>query len=159
MESVISLIVGIFWVTFIVKFFKGAGWKVDKRSKVERQREIEHAFSQADKPIPASQKQQGKPISVPKKQQEKPHVHAGETTGYLHEKAMLDQREHELEERETKRRLAERSGGMIPATRLYLGDPVPNNCRCVVCSYCAAENLIPHGSNKEYCCYFCREAL
>lgn len=81
------------------------------------------------------------------------------TIGYLHEKAKLDEEEHRKEEAETARKMKQRSDGRIPGKQLLLGDPVPANCKCVVCGYCAAENLIPLNSREKYCCYFCREAL
>ena len=80
-------------------------------------------------------------------------------TDYLAEKARKDQIEHEIEKRQENQRLAEKSGGLTPAERLYDGDPVPNGKFCVCCSYCAAENLIPIGSRMQYSCYFCREPL
>lgn len=81
------------------------------------------------------------------------------TLAYLEEKARQDAIEHEMEKREEARRLYESSGGLRPAQRLYEGDSVPNGCRCVVCSYCAAENLIPVSSRERFSCYFCREQL
>lgn len=80
-------------------------------------------------------------------------------TDYLAEKARKDQIEHAREKQQESRRLAEKSGGLTPAERLYDGDPVPNGKFCVCCSYCAAENLIPVGSRMKYSCYFCREPL
>ena len=80
-------------------------------------------------------------------------------TDYLAEKARKDQIEHAIEKRQENQRLAEKSGGLTPAERLYDGDPVPNGKFCVCCSYCAAENLIPIGSRMQYSCYFCREPL
>ena len=80
-------------------------------------------------------------------------------TEYLAEKARKDQIEHAKEKQQENRRLAEKSGGLAPAERLYDGDPVPNGKFCVCCSYCAAENLIPVGSRIQYSCYFCREPL
>lgn len=83
------------------------------------------------------------------------------TMGYLHEKAKQDEEEHRKEEAETARKMKQRSDGRIPGRQLLLGDPVPANCRCVICGYCGAENLLPlnSGSRDKYCCYFCREAL
>ncbi len=81
------------------------------------------------------------------------------TLAYLEEKARQDAIEHEMEKREEARRLYESSGGLRPAQRLYAGDSVPNGCKCVVCGYCAAENLIPVSSRERFSCYFCRERL
>ena len=81
------------------------------------------------------------------------------TMGYLHEKAKQDEEEHRKEEAETARKMRQRSDGRIPGRQLLLGDPVPANCRCVICGYCGAENLLPLNSRDKYCCYFCREAL
>ncbi len=81
------------------------------------------------------------------------------TMGYLHEKAKQDEEEHRKEEAETARKMKQRSDGRIPGRQLLLGDPVPANCRCVICGYCGAENLLPLNSRDKYCCYFCREAL
>ena len=80
-------------------------------------------------------------------------------TDYLAEKARKDQIEHAREKQQESQRLAEKSGGLTPAERLYDGDPIPNGKFCVCCSYCAAENLIPVGSRMKYSCYFCREPL
>ena len=80
-------------------------------------------------------------------------------TDYLAEKARKDQIEHAREKQQESQRLAEKSGGLTPAERLYDGDPIPNGKFCVCCSYCAAENLIPVGSCMKYSCYFCREPL
>ena len=59
----------------------------------------------------------------------------------------------------TARKMRQRSDGRTPGRQLLLGDPVPANCRCVICGYCGAENLLPLNSRDRYCCYFCREAL
>ena len=98
--------------------------------------------SQAKKPAPA---------------QSDPSKHS--TMGYLHEKAKQDEEEHRKEEAETARKMRQRSDGRTPGRQLLLGDPVPANCRCVICGYCGAENLLPLNSRDRYCCYFCREAL
>lgn len=98
--------------------------------------------SQAKKPAPA---------------QSEPPKHS--TMGYLHEKAKQDEEEHRKEEAETARKMRQRSDGRTPGRQLLLGDPVPANCRCVICGYCGAENLLPLNSRDRYCCYFCREAL
>lgn len=81
------------------------------------------------------------------------------TMGYLHEKAKQDEEEHRREEAETARKMRQRSDGRTPGRQLLLGDPVPADCRCVICGYCGAENLLPLNSRDRYCCYFCREAL
>ncbi len=81
------------------------------------------------------------------------------TLAYLEEKARQDAMEHEKEKREEARRLYESSGGLRPAQRLYEGDSVPGGCKCVVCGYCAAENLIPAAARERFSCYFCREPL
>ncbi len=81
------------------------------------------------------------------------------TLAYLEEKARQDAMEHEMEKREEARRLYESSGGLRPAQRLYEGDSVPGGCKCVVCGYCAAENLIPAAARERFSCYFCREPL
>lgn len=83
----------------------------------------------------------------------------GSVTDYLAEKARLDQISHAEEKREESRRLDAKSGGRQAAERLYEGDLVPNGKHCVVCAYCAANNLIPNGSRMRYSCYFCREPL
>ncbi len=89
--------------------------------------------------------------------QSEPPKHS--TMGYLHEKAKQDEEEHRKEEAETARKMRQRSDGRTPGRQLLLGDPVPANCRCVICGYCGAENLLPLNSRDRYCCYFCREAL
>lgn len=81
------------------------------------------------------------------------------TTAYLMEKAQADAREHEKEKYEEQLRLHRASGGLAVAERLYDGDPVPQGKKCVVCSYCAAENLVPMIPRTRYSCYFCREPL
>lgn len=83
----------------------------------------------------------------------------GSVTDYLAEKARQDQISHAEEKREENRRLDVKSGGRQAAERLYEGDLVPNGKHCVVCAYCAANNLIPNGSRIRYSCYFCREPL
>ena len=47
------------------------------------------------------------------------------------------------------------SGNRKTARQLYMGDPVPRGTRVIVCSYCAAENIVPAGARNEYKCYFC----
>lgn len=47
------------------------------------------------------------------------------------------------------------SGNRKTARQLYIGDPVPRGTKVVVCSYCAAENIVPAGARNEYKCYFC----
>lgn len=86
-------------------------------------------------------------------------VDGGSVTDYLAEKARQDQISHAEEKREEDRRLNAKSGGLQAAERLYEGELVPSGKHCVVCSYCAAENLIPNGSRMRYSCYFCREPL
>lgn len=93
----------------------------------------------------------------PSAAQSEPPKHS--TMGYLHEKAKQDEEEHRKEEAETARKMRQRSDGRTPGRQLLLGDPVPANCRCVICGYCGAENLLPLNSRDKYCCYFCREAL
>ncbi len=81
------------------------------------------------------------------------------TTAYLMEKAEADAREHAKEKYEEQKRLQEASGGLAVAERLFDGDSVPQNKKCVICGYCAAENLIPMIPRTRYSCYFCREPL
>lgn len=81
------------------------------------------------------------------------------TTAYLMEKAEADAREHAREKYEEQKRLHEASGGLAVAERLFDGDPVPQGKKCVVCGYCAAENLVPMVPRTKYSCYFCREPL
>lgn len=81
------------------------------------------------------------------------------TTAYLMEKAEADAREHAKEKYEEQKRLHAASGGLAVAERLFDGDPVPQGKRCVVCGYCAAENLVPMTARTRYSCYFCREPL
>ncbi|MBP3475390.1 MAG: hypothetical protein J6K48_03610 [Lachnospiraceae bacterium] len=81
------------------------------------------------------------------------------TTAYLMEKAEADAREHEKEKYEEQMRLHRASGGLAVAERLFDGDPVPQGKRCVICGYCAAENLVPMVPRTRYSCYFCREPL
>ncbi len=47
------------------------------------------------------------------------------------------------------------SGNRKTARQLYMGDPVPRGTKVIVCSYCAAENIVPSGARNEYKCYFC----
>lgn len=47
------------------------------------------------------------------------------------------------------------SGNRKMAKQLYMGDPVPRGNKVVLCSYCAAENIVPAGARNEYKCYFC----
>ena len=96
-------------------------------------------------------------VKKPASAQSEPPKHS--TMGYLHEKAKQDEEEHRKEEAETARKMRQRSDGRTPGRQLLLGDPVPANCRCVICGYCGAENLLPLNSRDRYCCYFCREAL
>lgn len=81
------------------------------------------------------------------------------TTAYLAKKADEDAKEHAREKNEEQRRLNQTRGGLAVAERLYEGDPIPQGKRCVICGYCAAENLVPHTLSKNYSCYFCREPL
>ncbi|MCD7726412.1 MAG: hypothetical protein LUI12_12820 [Clostridiales bacterium] len=81
------------------------------------------------------------------------------TTAYLMEKAEADAREHAREKYEEQKRLHTASGGLAVAERLFEGDPVPQGKKCVVCGYCAAENLVPMIPRTQYSCYFCREPL
>ena len=81
------------------------------------------------------------------------------TTAYLMEKAEADAREHAREKYEEQQRLHQVSGGLAVAERLLDGDPIPQGKRCVICGYCAAENLVPMVPRTRYSCYFCREPL
>lgn len=81
------------------------------------------------------------------------------TTAYLAKKAEEDAREHAKEKWEEEKRLREAKGGHMVAGRHLDGDPIPQGSRCVVCGYCAAENLIPMIPRTRYSCYFCREPL
>lgn len=81
------------------------------------------------------------------------------TTEYLAKKAQEDAREHAKEKWEEEKRLRESRGGLAVAERHLDGDPVPQNKRCVICGYCAAENLVPMTARARYSCYFCREPL
>lgn len=103
-------------------------------------------------PVKAQTKQTAQSRADNKEEQES-------TLAYLEEKARQDAIEHEMEKREEARRLYENSGGLRPAQRLYEGDSVPGGCKCVVCGYCAAENLVPVSSRERFSCYFCRERL
>lgn len=47
------------------------------------------------------------------------------------------------------------SGNRKTARQLYIGDPVPRGNKVIVCSYCAADNIVPAGARNEYKCYFC----
>ena len=81
------------------------------------------------------------------------------TTAYLMEKAEADAREHAKEKYEEQKRLYETRGGLAVAERFLDGDSIPQGKRCVNCSYCGAENLVPMMPRTKYSCYFCREAL
>ncbi len=81
------------------------------------------------------------------------------TTAYLAKKAAEDAREHAREKWEEEKRLRETRGGLSVAGRHLDGDPIPQGSRCVVCGYCAAENLVPMIPKTRYSCYFCREPL
>lgn len=81
------------------------------------------------------------------------------TTAYLMEKAEQDAREHEREKYEEQMRLNRSRGNFCVAERLYEGDTVPQNRKCVVCEYCGAQNLLPLNAATGYSCYFCREPL
>lgn len=81
------------------------------------------------------------------------------TTAYLAKKAAEDAREHAREKWEEEKRLRETRGGFSVAGRHLDGDPIPQGSRCVVCGYCAAENLVPMIPKTRYSCYFCREPL
>lgn len=81
------------------------------------------------------------------------------TTAYLAKKAQEDARQHAKEKWEEEKRLRETRGGLTVAERHLDGDPIPQGSRCVVCGYCAAENLVPMIPRTRYSCYFCREPL
>lgn len=104
------------------------------------------------------------PVSVPAAQAQtaaRPQETAEEesTTAYLAKKAAEDAREHAREKWEEEKRLREAKGGLSVAGRHLDGDPIPQGSRCVVCGYCAAENLVPMIPKTRYSCYFCREPL
>lgn len=81
------------------------------------------------------------------------------TTAYLDEKAKEDQREHAREKMEENKRVSKKYGGRPVAGRYLLGDPIPHNLKIVYCSYCGAENLVPHNYHGDKDCYFCRTHL
>ena len=81
------------------------------------------------------------------------------TTAYLAKKAQEDAREHAKDKWEEEKRLRETRGGLAVAERHFEGDPFPEGKRCLVCGYCAAENLVPMVPRTRYSCYFCREPL
>lgn len=47
------------------------------------------------------------------------------------------------------------TGNRKTAKQRYIGDPVPRGTKVIVCSYCAAENIVPGNARNEYKCYFC----
>ena len=47
------------------------------------------------------------------------------------------------------------SGNRKTARQRYMGDPVPRGTKVIVCSSCAAENIVPGNARNEYKCYFC----
>lgn len=160
--SFISMLISIFIVYKVIQSFKKrVSEEGGKPNSPTGPLSIPTPQAKYERPAPKPQFEQSvsKPGQgqLPSKPQNEPSRHS--TMGYLHEKAMQDEKEHRKEEAETARKIKQRSNGRTPAKQLYLGDPVPNNCRCVVCSYCGAENLIPLNSRDRYCCYFCREAL
>lgn len=81
------------------------------------------------------------------------------TTAYLMEKAQADAREHAKEKYEEQKRLYETRGGLAVAERYLEGDSIPQGKKCINCSYCGAENLVPMMPRTKYSCYFCREPL
>lgn len=98
--------------------------------------------------------QQAKPVARTQETDEEES-----TTAYLAKKAAEDAREHAREKWEEEKRLRETRGGFSVAGRHLDGDPIPQGSRCVVCGYCAAENLVPMIPKTRYSCYFCREPL
>lgn len=109
---------------------------------------------------PQQQKpQQQRPQTAATTDVEDAEPEAGSTMAYLEEKARQDAMEHAREKREEARRLNKTYGGLRAAERCYEGDSVPNGKKCIVCSYCGANNLIPLTARERYSCYFCREAL
>lgn len=110
-------------------------------------------------PAQAKQMPQAKAQKKSAESQTKSENEPESTLAYLEEKARQDAMEHEMEKREEARRLYESSGGLRPAQRLYEGDSVPGGCKCVICGYCAAENLVPVSTRERFSCYFCREPL
>lgn len=105
-------------------------------------------------PVPASAAQAKAVTRMPATDAEE-----DSTTAYLAKKAEEDAREHAKEKWEEEKRLRETKGGFAVAGRHLDGDPIPQGSRCVVCGYCAAENLVPMIPKTRYSCYFCREPL
>lgn len=83
----------------------------------------------------------------------------GSTLAYLEEKARQDAKEHAKEKWEETKRLNKNYGGLRAAERHYDGDSIPRGKKCITCTYCGAENLVPTNMREKYSCYFCREAL
>lgn len=82
------------------------------------------------------------------------------TTEILNEKAMEDQRQHQIEKRQHEMEERRIHGMLRYAGRHYPGDEIPRGMREVVCEYCNAENLVPSADfTTKYNCYFCREVL
>ncbi len=100
-----------------------------------------------------------KKSNVSEAKTESSEAESGSTLAYLEEKARQDAREHAREKREETMRLNKNYGGLRAAERRYDGDSIPRGKRCIKCSYCGAENLVPTNMREKYSCYFCREAL
>lgn len=82
------------------------------------------------------------------------------TTEILNEKAMEDQRQHQIEKRQHEMEERRIHGMLRYAGRHYPGDDIPRGMREVICEYCNAENLVPSSDyTTKYNCYFCREIL
>lgn len=81
------------------------------------------------------------------------------TTEYLSEKAKQDQREHELEKMQERKRVEQKYGNRPVGGRYLAGDPVPAGMKIICCQYCGAENAVKIDYRGDRNCYFCRTRL
>lgn len=168
MSNLIAIIYVIFIWIFIKAFIKksrGAGkpvgrqWQNTTQGESKRENTAQYTGTKSMTASTGNIGSKSKPSANVFSASEKDCGEGSSVTEYLAEKARKDQIEHAKEKQLESQRLAEKSGGLTPAERLYDGDPVPAGKFCVCCSYCAAENLIPIGNRIQYSCYFCREPL
>ncbi|MCM1046953.1 MAG: hypothetical protein NC433_00815 [Clostridiales bacterium] len=137
----------------------GNGTNMDRTPRIDN-RTMQNNPANRQQPYNKQQKsQQQRPQAAAKADVEDTEPEAGSTMAYLEEKARQDAMEHAREKREEARRLNITYGGLRAAQRCYEGDSVPSDKKCIVCSYCGANNLIPQAARERYSCYFCREAL
>ncbi len=81
------------------------------------------------------------------------------TTEYLAHKAREDEREHAIDDYQTRKTITD-NGRIQLASMIPDDGVVPPGCRIRICGYCGAENVLKNSDySPDFHCYFCHTPL